>query len=357
MRGKPTGSELKARKNRRLVIIATALAAVVLAAAVYLLVFSGTYTPQTDELIYERDIATDGGVRLDPATVVSLGTVRTNLRSLCSQEQRDRWGADAQGADGVGLRAVFVRKSGTREVSRETVTIPSWQTSDETPLPTRRALVAERCNALSALSTAFVAPVTRNCVMALVVDTTNGMDAVLNRRARETITESRDRLSGETCGAGGFYLYRLTATPSQGDRWRVLRGRGFEEGMRGAETWLLASQPEQGESSVLRGLAASLTEIARLQPADVVRVDIFTDGLENVGDRSVYRDASLLDEENWPVLDGAWDPASLRLAGLDVHLRPLPNQSEKSSALSQRAFLYLKARLEQAGARVTTEPL
>jgi hypothetical protein len=341
-----------------LAITAAGIAAVVVAGLViWFLVFSGAYASRADSLVFERDIAVDQGASLDPTKVLSTGTSRIRLNDLCSEELRNRWGADGQGEDGVGLTAVFVRKSGTRIISRDTVTIPSWQYADETALPDRRALVRDRCEALRAQSTAFMAPVSRKCVMAVVVDTTSGMNAILSRRAREVITDSSERLTGRTCGAGGFYAYRLTATPSQGDRWRVNRGPGFGAEMRGVESWLLESQPEQAESSVLRGLAASLVEISRLQPADIIRVDVFTDGLENVGDRSVYRDQTLLDGGNWPRLDVAWDPRSLQLRGFDIHLHPLPGQSDRTAALTARAFQYLKDRLERAGATVTIDTL
>lgn len=351
-------SDQKSRSRRLFIIISVALAVLLVGTAVWAIAFRGDYTSRTEAFNYSRNIAQDDGRQLSQVSVLPKGgTVR--LADVCSEERMDRYGADGQGMDGVGLRVTFTQTSGRRVVSQETLVIPAWHSQDEEPLPTRRALVAQKCRTFTAMAERFTAPVKRSCVMATVVDTTEGMGATLVRRVRETFMDSRAQLAGSTCGSGAFYAYRISENPSQGDRYRVARA-DLATGMPAAEDWFFASQPASGQSSVLRGLAASLTEIARQQPVDVLRVDVYTDGLENVTDvpdRSVYRDPTLLDPENWAKLDLAWAPTSLKLTGVQVHLHPLPDQGERATALSALAFVYLKDRLERAGATVIIEPL
>ena len=327
---------------------------------VYKVVFDEKFVKQTDVAVFSRDIAKDGGAQLPLMTLVTAGKSQVRYSSICSGEGRSRYGADLETPNGVGLKATFVRMSGTREISRETLTIPAWSRVDETGQHERRNLVAQKCVELEAMAARFAAPVERSCVMATVVDTTEGMSAILVRRVSESVADSKKRLTGGTCASGGFYAYRISESPSQGDRYRVLLGPKFAAGMTEAEQGLLSLQKAEGQSSVLRGLSASLTEIARQQPVDVLRVDIYTDGLENVTDvpdRSVYEDPSLLDEPNWAKLDAAWNPTGLKLAGLEIHLHPLPGQGERAAMLSGKAFAYLKVRLEAAGATVIVEPL
>lgn len=355
----------RAEKEKLKEVLVTAativLFALIVGGAIWFIQFRKTYTPQTDEVVFTRDIAIDQGERLDPMTVLSTGTSPIHLSDLCSKELQGRWGADGKVPGGVGLNATFVWKSGSRVISTNTVTIPSWQKLDDTPEPARRALVKNKCDTLIAYRDTFMAPVARTCNMLLVVDATSSIKPPLVTRASEVLAKANAMLNGPTCtnATGASYLYRLTANPSQSDRHEVDKGGGFEAGMKEATTWLFKPQGDQPQSSVLYGLGAALTEAARLPKSDLTRVNVFTDALENVGERSVYpkHHPELLNPENWAGLDVAWTPSELHLEGLDVHLYPLPGQSPNDAALSKKAFTYVKDRLEKAGATVTIEPL
>ncbi len=327
--------------------------------AVKMLMFNDHFQTRTDTIVFTRDIARDNGRFVDLAALVA-DNKQTRYADICPSSDDDKahspYSADLEQPNGRGLNAVFVRVSGNRQISKETLTILPWRTDEETSQRDRRNLFEQKCSELAAMAERFAARANRTCVQALVVDTTNGMDSILSSRVHETLAASGALLTGSTCADGGLYAYRLTENPSQGDRRTVTRA-DYKTGSKDVESWLIQSQREQGESSVLRGLAAALTEISRLPPADVARVNVFTDGLENVGERSAYKHDELLDPAGWPELDKAWNPAGLKLTGLDVHLYPLPGQNDVNTGKMMRALTYLKTRIENAGGTATIEPL
>ena len=308
------------------------------------------FTPTIETVTFERDVRIDHGVKLDPNNIIS--TNKRPFDEIFSKENMGRYGADTVIPDGVGLTATFRVKRGSLILKERTFTLPGWQYLEETTNSDRRALVESRRPEFEDLVAEFAAPVDVNFISAVVVDTTDGVSDMVKERVANTMADTVGDLAS---GKSTVYAYTLHELAYQGNRQKIVPNSSAD--ITNALDSFLAAKGAAGQSSVLRGLQSVVTDINSIRKGEPIRIDVWTDGLENTESISVYSTPSLLDPgpDGWEKLDGAWNPTSLDLAGLELYLHPLPPSSSQHERMTFQGLEYLRDRLSDAGATVTVE--
>lgn len=328
---------------------------IILAALTWFIVLPGLTPKPIDVLTYERSVADDQGLPLDhPNKIISKGTMDISLAELCSPAQLHRYSSDGVTERGFGLKVTFITHQGTKTTTN-VVELPAWRQLGGENNPARRATTKKFCvESFGKARDDFVAQVPRTCAFGLTLDITNGMDENYRRRSDEIIQKYHNLLNGRTCSAGGMQFNRLTAIASQGNRWQVLKGAGFDALFGQAQKWMVDSTKEEDKSSLLGGLSGALGDFSTFSSgADVATLDVFTDGLENTPSHSAYATkGALFDQTNWSALDATWQPASLKLKGVVINLHPFWNENDTEKGYTDKAFVYLADRLTKAGAQV-----
>lgn len=305
------------------------------------------FKPQTERLVFTRNVSKDGGVKLDPSSVIS--KEGTRLTEVFSLERINRIGADANPPDGIGLTVIFLTMNGTREIKREVFSIPEWKKHLDTSYGKRREIVEQAAIDFKKSIAIFTDPVRLNLTFGIVVDTTEGVDPRLKERVQEVIGEIGALELVDKGHSVVLNMYHITESSYQGGRRRIkLKPSNVTE----AEQWLL-SGTEQSNSSVLRGLRSILQEI--FQAGGNPRLDIFTDGLENLPELSVYKNPELLEDDNWGRIDEVAHIEALKLKGMEIHLYPLPPRNSRHEEMMEKGLAYLEDRLKKAGAEVKLE--
>ena len=307
---------------------------------------SQDFESQVDTYTFERNVRENPGQALDPDNIKALDS-DVLLSEIFSEERANRYGADLQPPDGVGLSVTFLWRSNGNIIREESFNLPAWEEFEQTSNHDRRKLVEQMQGRFEVLVDEFTKPVSAEFVFAFVVDTTEGVGDQLRQRVEEVFQASNyAELSSSNDVTG--YFYRIDASAYQGRRQKADDADGFARRLE----WLL-SDGESPNSSVYEGLRAALHELSREKQPEVL---LFTDGLENTPSVSVYKQPALLDEGSWSKLDEVWDPASLDLGELQIRLFPLPPQNTRHEELMSRGLDYLEDRLTAAGATVVREP-
>ncbi len=305
------------------------------------------FIPQTEKLTFTRDVRKDGGVKLDPSKVISMEGVR--LTEVFSQERMNRIGADTNPPDGVGLSVDFIIFNGSQELKRETFLIPGWQ-KYEAKFEDRREFVKSEAVRFKEPADRFTDVVKLKLTFGIVVDTTEGVDSRLSARVKEVIRETGVVELASKGHSVVLNMYHITESSYQGGRRRVkLRPPDIAA----AEQWLLNGN-EESNSSVLRGLHSILQEMSTT--GESLRLDIFTDGLENLKEFSMYQRPEVLEEGHWGKIDEVAHLEALKLEGVEIHLYPLPPRNSRHEMMMEKAHSYLADRLTKAGANVKLEP-
>lgn len=316
------------------------------------------YSPHTDTLTFERVLDKDEGRQLNPTDLVSTeGVHLTDVYSPTTKkftpERQSRYGADRTGQGGIGLAVTFVHKDGGK-TDAQYFQLKSWQYFEETTRPTRRKEIKDAESSFAEAITTFVAPVSIKRAFGIALDTTEGVQPLLAKRVRQVIDETRAvQLGADGKNTVTLNLYNITESPYQGGRERPKLTDPEE--VKTSIGWLLGERSSLKSSSVLGGLRSVLEEMIVFSETRPV-LHIFTDGLENTDTVSVYKKPEFLEKENWSQLDHIANLASLKLAGLDIHIHPLPVMSSQHATLMAKGLVYLADRLTKAGAEVKLEP-
>lgn len=337
-----------------LLVIATTMASFY-----YFILRRPAYTPHVDVFTFERNIDVDEGQPLVAAKLVSREGVRLTeifnpSRRAFTPERFSRYGADRSNpmGGGIGLKVKFVTINGERIETKEFI-LPGWYAFERpTTRPQRRTEVKAAEPRFAQAIEAFAAPISIRRTFGIALDITEGVQPALSKRVRKIIDETHAvKLGADPKNSVILSLYNITESPYQGGRERPDITR--PESVRAGLEWLLKERPAQSRSSVLRGLVAVLEEMSR---GGNPRLDVFSDGLENTEELSVYKKPELLEEVNWVTLDGIAHLENLKLSGLAVHIHPLPAKSARYAELMEKGLAYLADRLKKAGATVKVEP-
>ncbi len=341
--------------NKKLVLSSVAI----LAAAIGLTMFlwGEKYTPKEDFLVFEREVEADGGLAIDASTLVSTEGVR--LTDIFLQESKKfsakslkRYGAERPTPEepgGYGLKLTFVTKDGDKILSSNIFQLKGWLKFEQTTRPNRRKELTGSQPELAKAIEAFTGPVAIKRAFGVALDTTEGVSDDLAKRVRQIVDETRAvQLGADGKNKIALNLYHISEDPYQGGRQRP--NLGMEAEVKASTDWLVEGKAKP-KSSVLRGLMPILKEMMENKDSRP-KLHIFTDGLENLPEASVYKNPELLEEANWSKLDQIADIGALNLKGLTVHLHPLP---VSRPALMEKGLKYLENRLKKAGAQVKIE--
>jgi hypothetical protein len=309
----------------------------------------GTFAPQTLTAVFERDVMKDQGSALDPSAIVSKNQI--HLDAVCSKEQFHHFsGHDGmhKAPFGVGANVTLAIMSGNRQIGQIPVApLPPWKVDEETDNPTRLYMVKHWCADFQQQVGAFTRPLQITRVNALIVDTTDGIRPDLAHRIREKATD--------ICTLGGsLYIYNLSQQNYQGGRQRL--SCGDSQGIESALSTLLSSKADP-RSSIYGGIHESFGELADFvhqDPHTLVKVYIFTDGVENTESQDFYHNPQFIDEQNWGALDPVLGTANLNMSGMRVSIYPTPDETHKK--LVDDSINYLVDRFTKAGAVVDQKP-
>lgn len=304
------------------------------------------FKSQTERLVFVRDVRKDSGTELDPSTIVSEDGTHTRLTEVFSPERVGRIENN-----GDSLLVEFFTMSGSQEISHETVKVSGWSRYRETSSKKMRDLAEEvRDGKFKEAVAKFTGPVLISVTFGIVVDTTEGVSQELRNRVHEVIQELGIVELAKKGHSVALNMYHITESSYQGGRRRI---KLKPSNIAGAENWLL-SGTEQNSSSVLRGLRSILQEMS--QTGGSPRLDIFTDGLENLpGELSVYKNPELQENGNWEKIDKIAHLETLKLKGMEIHLYPLPPRNSRHEEMMEKGLAYLADRLGNAGAKVALE--
>lgn len=313
----------------------------------------GDFKPTTEAHVYERNLLdkNDGGEPQHDAT----SDKGVSINDLFDEDNTRRYGYDGTQPDGVGLEVTLRVKRGKTLVSEEKFNIPRWETFEEGHNnPARVALVEAKKTEFEKLAAQFLAAKEMAYTFAVVVDTTEGVGSALRSRVNDTLTDAL----GTQYGKAEVKLYTLYEMAYQGGRQRV-KPKSAEDLKSKLESFLGGDDKPRANSSVVRGLASVLTDVKHgLREDDTIEVHIWTDGLENTEEISVYKDPTLLAEQGgWPRLDAGWNPTTLKFSGLDIHIHPLPPKNHHYEEQMEKGLEYLNRRLTDTGAKVTIEAI
>ena len=335
--------------------IFAALAIVIAVAAIAMILKGSTRVRATpDALTFERDVTVDMGTALSSADVVSVSN-HVRMSEVFSLERIARYGGYrhtmADNPSGGAVTITLRWKTGDKVTREEKLVLPEDTTENNNSA--RNRLVVEKRTEFDRMAREFCSPIRMSYSFGLIVDTTEGVDDRLADRVREVVGDLRAAELAKAGNAVTMGLYHVTESSYMGGRRRIdLAKNELSAGLE----WLLSPEKEEDRSSALRGLAASLGEMSKA--GGNIRVDIFSDGLENTDTLSVYKTPKLLDdEEGWAKLDAVANLAGLELKGVNIHLHPLPPKSARHEAVMERGLAYLANRLAKAGATVRMEPL
>lgn len=319
----------------------------------YLASLGKGFTPQTDHLVFVRDVRKDGGTSLKPENIISTDGSNTHLTEteVFSPERISRI------QEGRGLLVDFFTMNGSQQISHETLKVTGWDKYEEIAghvITSEDMLnkVGEERKKFGEAVAKFTGPVSISATFGIVVDTTEGVSQELRKRVHEVIQELGAVDLAKKGHSVKLNMYHITESSYQGGRRKIrLKPSNIAE----AEQWLL-SGTEQSSSSVLRGLRSIIHETSEIggNPS----LYIFTDGLENLQEPelSVYRQPELLKEENWGKIDEVAHFENLKLKGIQIHLYPLPPNNSRHEDMMGKGLAYLKDRLTKAGATVELEP-
>jgi hypothetical protein len=180
----------------------------------------------------------------------------------------------------------------------------------------------------------------------MVVDVTSGVSPVLDARVRENIKDVVTGTCGLPGGSGQFYGYHISENEDVGERKRVDLCPSVDNGTVG---WLLTTDIGVKErSAVFLSIKTLLTELMRKERSrsdTAIRVDIYTDGLENTDKVNSYRHPEVFERENWKMLDKNFGIDDVELEGIEVHIHPLPLADGIQKDTSKKAIAYLADRL------------
>lgn len=337
-------------KRALLVGILFALALGAIAVPVVFMVHRGGSTPPADQFVFERDVLTDHGDALDMNEITSADEFHVRLVDVLNQENIGRYGHDQTPPNGGSLKVTFRVKRGMTTLPETTFVIPEQERRSNNEK--RRQFVEEKRQKFVELAEKFAASIDVNFAFAVVVDTTEG----INPELEGTILSMTRRAVGDLAdGKSTVYAYQLHELSYQGSRQAITPKSPTD--LTNALDSFLAAKGVAGQSSVLRGIQNVLTDINSTRKGEPIRVDVWTDGLENTESHSVYSMPLLLDPagDGWEKLDGVWSPTSLDLTGLEIHLHPLPPKSQRHEDMTIMGLDYLADRLRAAGAQVTVE--
>lgn len=317
----------------------------------YLASLGKGFTPQTDHLVFVRDVRKDGGTSLKPENVISADRTRTRL----TETEIFSPGRISRIQEGRGLLVDFFVMNGAQQISRETLKVTGWDKYEEiaghgvTSEDMLNAAEEER-KRFRGVVDKFVSPLSISVTFGIVVDTTEGVSQELKNRVHEVIQELGAVDLAKKGHSVKLNMYHITESSYQGGRRRIkLKPSNIEE----AEQWLL-SGTEQSNSSVLRGLFSILQETSEAEGN--TSLYIFTDGLENLPELSVYEQPDLLEERNWEKIDEVAHLENLKLQGMEVHLHPLPPNNSRHEKMMEKGLAYLADRLTKTGAKVELKP-
>jgi hypothetical protein len=344
-------------KNRNIIF-----SLVIIVVGVVALVFAlrkDNYVSKIETLTFERNIDADEGRQLNPADLITTDGVRLldiyslNTKKFTS-ERFSRYGADRTKQGGEGVRINFVQKGGGK-VDTAIFTLNSWKYFEQTTRPVRRKEVEEAEPYLASLIENFVASVGIKRAFGIALDVTEGVTPELAKRVREVVENTHAVQFGiDLKNNIVLNMYNITESPYQGGRQRP--NLNNPEEVATSINWLLQVRPEQSQSSILRGLIAICTEMEYKEWHPVLHV--FTNGLENLPELSVYKHPEFLNNEaGWSKLDQIADLSKLKLEGMEIHLHPLPVSKTSPVNLMEKGLNYLADRLTKAGASVIIEPL
>ena len=299
------------------------------------------FEPMTQPFTFERDVRQDKGIELKVDPVSKEGV---KLSEVFSKDRMESYGAEGHLPEGVGLNVTFVWKKGEKEIQTKQFSIPGWETYEPESTSARREFVSQKKGEFDKLADEFRAAVPIKFIFAVVVDTTEGVDGRLMRQVHDGSDETIGVLA--EYNKATVYLYNLSDLAYQGDR-RKIQPQTVTELGNSVDSFLSGRKPEN-KSSILRGLRKVIEDLNAVRGDEPAQVDIWTDGLENTEDVSVYHDRSLLDEANWDRLDGVWNPERLNLDGLTIRLHPLPPPPGNRNYEKQqdRGLEYLQNRLQ-----------
>lgn len=346
-------------KSLLVVLMGLAILAALASIPVYFFMSGTDFTPSKDTFIFTRDIRQDRGRELtDWSRIVATGGSKKGLHlsEVFSDVQQKRYGFDTDAlTGGVGLEVTGIIKNGDQVIKKVSFKIVGWEVYEEGGNnDARNALVADKKSEFEgSFIREFTGQIEMKFTFAVVLDATEGVDEVLARRVREVVQETKAEEFAEQGADVIVVLYHVTESAYQGGRHkiRVVTKRGdLEKSME----WFLGPQKEEKSSSVLRGMLSIFREVEGYKD-ESPSIHLFSDGLENLPELSVYRNPELLEEENWSKLDEVADLGSLDLTGIEIYLHPLPPKNARHEAMMEGGLQYLRSRLKQAGASVRIE--
>ncbi len=304
---------------------------------------------------FERDVQKDQGMALVPQDLTSTDNSHVRLTEVFSAERTTAYAGFAKSGKPSGgeLTVEFIWKSGDKKDRTDKFIIEEDKTESDNS--GRNRFVAQKKIEFGKRIGEFVAPVSVHTTFGIALDVTEGVKPELAKRVRQVIDETRAvQLGADKKNSVVLNLYNITQSPYQGGRERPNLASPSE--MKASIDWLVKERPSQSQSSILRGLEAVLLEMIEYRDQNP-RLDIFTDGLENLQELSVYRDPSLLDVKNWSKLDEVADLKNFKLKGLTIHIHPLPAASPSHANMMEKGLDYLADRLRKAEAKVIVDPL
>lgn len=343
-------------------LIAIALAVVGLGWMVWSVTFSTPpFTPKMTTLTFTRDIARDTG-RLDSSKIFSSAGPKILLSEVFSDVRRTA----LLPPYGEGLKVTFTTFNGGQQIGPPVeFSHVGWTRFEEDDNPDRVRKVREGEKRFADLVEKFTAPVIHSRVRAVVLDTTDGVKTdtpttTLAGRVNDLINS----WAGGGCDNGSVYLaYKIGVANGayQGGRQKAPLCSA-NNAFVAANTWLLQRTQAGNSSPVFEGLVAILDELAQLikeDPATVVELHLFTDGIQNSGQLNAYHQkwrtgdgAGMFKGDNWAALDTVLDLRRLNLRGVTIHLHEVPTRSPEENAWMKAAHGYIAARLEWKGAVV-----
>ena len=330
-------------KRKHILAAAGGIAAILVAGALAALALStgGNFTPQQDTYTFVCDLR-DGPC----GNIASEENSDVRLDTLFSEENMQRWGADGDMPDGVGLHTEFRTVIGSRTLSTVPFDIPKWEFFEQEDNPIRNGTVRKKKKSeFETLASGFKqGPVGGvKFVHVIVLDTTSGVTPALESRVRATIG---------ACTAGTIVLAQLSNDWYQGEPPVIDCAAPDETKI---ATWFSARSAES--SSILgglRGVFADVVERIRKEPNIIVDVTVFTDGLEYSDTLDFYGKPELVRKrENWPTLDAAFGIGNLDLKGVLVIIRPLPVVgSEKPTMEASHGYIAERVTAQGATAEI-----
>lgn len=320
------------------------------------------------EFTCKRDLAGNTGkveARVIKCVNKQTGEV-VGLDRLLTRELLQRTSAEMESeikGDGVKIHPVWT--NGASVVKRgEPWEITRWPAPTDSPA--RRNYVASR---ESDFKTKFVPSMTAAVPIAfqqaIVLDRTSGISTELATEVKATLND-RDALKiAMQDGNVNVGAYHLTSSNYQGGRRREsLTKTNAQPTLNALGQWLTSETAPEPQSAVLDGLRAVLRDIAQHHAeleGEFKRtvVDMYLDGLHNAAapGLSIYRDPDLvLTPEGQQRLDQVFNLTGVKLAGVEIHLHPLPPTADADiNNLSAAALDYIADRLTKTGAKVTRE--